>query len=104
MSLQQTILQKVTQKIYGIEYVAVEDVTDEHADHLPDNTSETHFNVTVVSDMFIDMSRLQRHRYLYKILDFELTHGVHALSLLLYTVKEYRYETRHANNKSRTLH
>ncbi len=102
--MQEAITKKINLHIKDIEYLSVEDVTHQHRDHLPDGTSETHFNITIISDMFFGMPMVQRHRYVYKILNFELTHGVHALSLVLYTTQEYQDETGYTNHKSWTAH
>jgi len=62
----------------------VEDVSHQHAGHAgaPKGSSETHFNVTVVSEQFSGRSLLKRHRLVYDLLHDELQHGgVHALSL-----------------------
>lgn len=62
----------------------VEDVSHLHAGHAgaPKGSSETHFNVTVVSEQFQGRSLLKRHRLVYDLLQEELQHGgVHALSL-----------------------
>jgi stress-induced morphogen len=62
----------------------VEDVSHQHAGHAgaPKGSSETHFNVTVVSDQFQGRTLLKRHRLVYDLLHDELQHGgVHALSL-----------------------
>lgn len=62
----------------------VQDVSHQHAGHAgaPKGSSETHFNVTVVSEQFLGRSLLKRHRLVYDLLQDELQHGgVHALSL-----------------------
>lgn len=62
----------------------VEDVSHQHAGHAgaPKGSSETHFNVTVVSEQFHGRNLLKRHRLVYDLLEEELQHGgVHALSL-----------------------
>ncbi|CAG0898646.1 unnamed protein product [Darwinula stevensoni] len=43
--------------------------------------SETHFKVVVVSDKFLDLSPIQKHRLVYDILKEEVAGGVHALSI-----------------------
>merc|ERR1712080_231881 len=51
--------------------------------------SETHFKVLVVTDAFNNMSLIQRHREVNKILDTELKSGVHALSILAKTPDQW---------------
>ena len=48
-----------------------------------------HFDAIVVSDDFIDKSRLLRHRLVYGALGDKMKEQVHALSMKLYTVAEW---------------
>lgn len=52
--------------------------------------SETHFKVTIVSENFQDVRTLQRHKMIYQQLAQELSSGLHALSLHLYTPEEWQ--------------
>lgn len=47
----------------------------------PAADSETHFQVTVVSESFVGMPLIKRHQKVFDILKEELKNGVHALSL-----------------------
>jgi BolA family transcriptional regulator, general stress-responsive regulator len=61
------------------------DVVDEshkhvgHAGHRPGG--ETHFRVTIVSEVFRGKSRIERHRMINTTLAAELAGGVHALAI-----------------------
>ena len=48
-----------------------------------------HVNVVFVSDEFEDIKFVQRHRKINELLKYELDNGVHALSLHLFTQKEW---------------
>ncbi|MCX8514198.1 MAG: BolA/IbaG family iron-sulfur metabolism protein [Burkholderiales bacterium] len=48
-----------------------------------------HFDAVVVSDDFINKSRLQRHRMIYAALGDKMRQEVHALSMKLYTILEF---------------
>jgi BolA protein len=50
-----------------------------HAGARPEG--ETHFNVTIVSDAFTGVSRVERQRRVYAVLAEELRERVHALQL-----------------------
>lgn len=89
MSLKKSLLSKICNHINDIKYLKILDVTHTHANHLPKDTYETHFEVIIISDSFCDLSKIARHRILYKLLSTELTSKIHALSLSLYTVNEY---------------
>jgi BolA protein len=61
------------------------DVEDEshrhegHAGHRPGG--QTHFRVTIVSEMFRGKNRIERHRMINQALAHELSSGVHALAI-----------------------
>lgn len=65
----------------------VEDVSHQHAGHAgaPGGSSETHFNVKVISDGFQGLSLVKRHRLIYGLLEDELLNGLHALFLITKT-------------------
>ena len=51
-----------------------------------------HFDAVVVSDEFLNKSRIQRHRLIYDALGDKMREEVHALSMKLYTVSEWDKE------------
>ncbi|CDK27857.1 unnamed protein product [Kuraishia capsulata CBS 1993] len=54
------------------------------------NVTESHFNVTIVSDEFEGKNLPARHRLVYKLLEEELNEkGVHALQLKTKTPREW---------------
>lgn len=48
-----------------------------------------HFDAVVVSEEFLNKTRLERHRLVYKALGEKMKEEVHALSMKLYTDKEW---------------
>jgi len=61
---------------------------------------ESHFKLIVASEKFTDLSRVQRHQLVYKLLDGELKAGLHALALKLYTGSEWQKLDGQANLNS----
>ncbi|MCI4643786.1 MAG: BolA family transcriptional regulator [Hyphomonadaceae bacterium] len=61
------------------------EVTDDSARHAghagSSEAGETHFNVTIISDAFADLSRVQIQRTIHMVLGEEFETGLHALSL-----------------------
>ena len=51
-----------------------------------------HFKVIVISNIFHDMSLINRHRLIYKALDPYMTKEIHALQLITKTEEEYANE------------
>ncbi len=65
------------------------DVINESHNHSVPTGSESHFKVVVVSESFADLNRIQRHRAVHHALAHELSHDIHALTMHLYTTKEW---------------
>jgi len=85
MTIQHTIEQKLGQAFNG-DYFAVENESHKHS--VPPN-SETHFKVTLVSADFEGQGKVKRHQSIYGLLAAELSGGVHALALHLYSPAEW---------------
>ncbi|MBQ4875022.1 MAG: BolA family transcriptional regulator [Rickettsiaceae bacterium H1] len=90
MLLKNLLLDKIWKNLNNVKYIKITDITYQHANHLPSGTNETHFKITIVSDVFCDLSLIERQRMIYELFKFELTHKIHALSLLLYTTNEFK--------------
>ena len=50
--------------------------------------SETHFKLVIVSDDFIEMTKVKRHQLIYHIL-VDTMKKIHALSIQAFTIAEY---------------
>jgi acid stress-induced BolA-like protein IbaG/YrbA len=63
----------------------------EHIDcHFLEVTGDgQHFDAIVVSDIFIEQSKINRHRIIYNTLGDRMKHQIHALSMKLYTKNEW---------------
>jgi stress-induced morphogen len=68
-------------------------VENESKNHSVPKGSETHFKVTVVSDAFDGLGRLERHRLVHEILKEELAGGVHALTITSRTPAEWAQDS-----------
>ena len=89
MKLQLQIEEKLTQ---GLELKHLE-VINESANHNVPPGSESHFKVVLVSDDFIDLTLIRRHRCVNQILSIELAKHIHALAIHTYTAEEWRKKT-----------
>ncbi len=65
------------------------DLVNESSGHRVPVNSETHFKLTVVSENFRGLSRVQRHQKIYGLLESERGSGLHALALWTYTPDEW---------------
>ena len=88
MIIAQTIRAKLSEKLAPTRIDIVDD-SHRHAGHSGARPEgETHFTVTVVSEVFAGMTRVARQRVVYRILADELAGRVHALSLSTLTPAE----------------
>lgn len=80
---------RIEQLLLSLSEVSYQEVIDEsHRHNVPDG-AETHFKLTVVSEDFVDMTKVARHRRLYSLMAEEQKSGLHALALHLYTAEEW---------------
>jgi BolA protein len=71
--------------------LAVEHLNIENESHMHSGpATDSHFKVTLVSEDFSGKRLVQRHQLIYKILADELAGPVHALSMHLFTQKEWQ--------------
>lgn len=84
--------QRIKEQIQTSLQIEFLDIVNESRMHNVPVGAETHFKVTVVSEQFAELKTIQRHRLLNQILAEELSSGLHALSLHLFTKEEW--ETR----------
>jgi len=75
-------VQRVVEKKLNDEFspVHLEIVNESHMHSVPAN-SETHFKVTLVSNLFDGIRQVKRHQLIYKVLSEELAGPIHALAL-----------------------
>jgi BolA protein len=79
------ISQKIKSEIKNILFF---ELIDESSHHKL-NQKESHFKITLVSDTFLNLTLLERHRLMNTLLKEELT-SIHAISYHLYTEKEWK--------------
>ncbi len=65
------------------------EVRDDSGQHAVPKGSESHWAVLIVSDSFAGLSRVARHRAVYKAVEVELGAGIHALKLETFTPAEW---------------
>lgn len=63
-------------------HLEVKDVSSRHAGHSGARPEgQTHFEVTVISEKFEGLSRVQRHQLVYKLLEDYIGNPIHALAI-----------------------
>lgn len=80
----QAIISSKLTKEFEPDILSIIDESKKHVGHNPEAAKGgTHFRVKIVSKKFQGMPKLQRHRWVYTVLDNEMKNGVHALSLIV---------------------
>ena len=84
-------IEKIISEIYEPYFYSVLDVSEQHRGHqnFKENV-ESHFEITVVSDRFIDIKRIDRHRMVNDSLKHEFLSDLHSAIIKTYTVEEYK--------------
>ena len=89
MNMEDRIKAKIEKDFAPIHFEVVND-SHKHAGHIGDDGSgQTHFSVLVVSDVFENLSRVERQKKVHSSLLEFFDMGLHALSLSLKNPEEY---------------
>ena len=86
MSKQQELTTRLTAQFSP----AFIDVQNESYMHSSGRGADSHFKVVLVSDKFVGLSKVARHRLIYQFLGQDLQAGIHALALHLYSLQEWQ--------------
>ena len=90
MLIKEKITRKLNEQINIVKLIVV-DESDKHKGHQGySDIGETHFKITIVSDEFINKSKINRHKIIYNILREEMSGRIHALSINAKTPDEYK--------------
>ncbi|KYH12745.1 MULTISPECIES: BolA family protein [Neorickettsia] len=75
--------------VLDVVYCEVKNISESHRGHV-DHSQDSHFEIVVVSPSFRGLSKISRHRMIFKILEEHFKLGLHALSMKLWTEDEYK--------------
>ena len=87
MTVEQQIKNKL-QNCFNISELILIDESDKHKNHKKD-TSGGHFKLLIVSDDFIDVTLIKRHKLIYEALNEMIKVDIHPLSIKAVTIEEY---------------
>ena len=82
-------MDRISELIRGTGGITHCEVLDESSGHNVPIGSETHFKLVAVGDVFVQKSRIQRHRMINAMLQDEFEKGMHACSMHLFTPEEW---------------
>ena len=76
------LIEKKLRDEFKPSYLSIVDDTESHRGHSGFTEGvESHFNVEISSEYFLDMTRLERHRKIHSTLGPEILAKIHALAL-----------------------
>ena len=85
-------IEELCSKAMNFDFISIENESHLHSSS---QNAESHFKLIIVSDDFLNMSLIKRHKYIYQILD-EIMPKIHALAIHVFTKEEFK------NNKVNT--
>ncbi len=72
-------------------FINISDDSHAHAEHIENPTGGlTHATITIVSEQFVGLPVVQRHKLIYNSLKDALAGSLHALCLKTFTPEEYK--------------
>ena len=78
-------------KIFKPEFLSVIDVSEQHRGHKNFKEGvESHFEIIIVSEKFINLRRLESHRMVNRILKEEFLSDLHSIVVKTYTSEEFK--------------
>lgn len=86
MGLARVIEDKIKNNL-TVEYFELVNESYKHA--VPEG-AESHFKLILVSNDFLNLNRVQRQKKIYSMFENEMKNGLHALSMRLLTVDEWK--------------
>jgi stress-induced morphogen len=85
-------IQAILQEKLQADYVEIVDRSDEHRHHkgrMDAPVGSGHYDVVIVSSLFLGKTIVQQHRMVYKALSEQMQTTIHALSLKTYSSKQW---------------
>ena len=82
-------IDKCLREKLSISHLEIADNSNQHAGHKGNTSGGGHFSALIISDDFIDLPLIDRHRLIYNTLGNLMDDAIHAFSMKTLTTKEY---------------
>jgi BolA protein len=79
-------IEELCTKALNFDFISIENESHHHSSS---QNAESHFKLILVSNHFLNMSLIKRHRYIYKFLN-EIMPKIHALAIHAFTEEEFK--------------
>ena len=87
-------IEELCTKALNFNFISIENESHLHS---TSQNAERHFKLTLVSNDFLNMSLIKRHKHIYKILN-EIMPKIHALAIHAFTEEEFENNTINTNS------
>lgn len=95
----ENIKKKLTSRL-NPSFIDIDDFSKKHAGHyFAEDARPSHISITIASDEFINLNKIERHRLINKILEQELKEHIHALRIFTLTTQEHKKTIEENKNK-----
>jgi BolA protein len=86
----QSKIEKIIKEVFTPYYFSVLDVSEEHRGHQSfQENVESHFEIVIVSKIFNNKSKIDRHRMVNQTLKEEYLSDLHSVTIRALTVEEF---------------
>jgi len=86
--IEKTIKEIIEKKI-NVSFISIKDLKSRHTNHQT-YSGGAHLKLLIVSDDFINISLINRHRMIYDLIGHMIKNEIHAISIKAKTLKEYK--------------
>ena len=87
-------MRALLEQAFSPQHIEIVNNSHLHAGHAGDDgTGETHFHLTIVSDLFESQSRVDRQRAVYNALNVLFNSSLHALECKCFTIIEWNLKS-----------
>jgi BolA protein len=87
-------IEELCTKALNFDFISIENESHLHSSS---QNTESHFKLILVSNHFLNMSLIKRHRYIYKVLN-EIMPKIHALAIHAFTEEEFKNNAVNTNS------
>tara|TARA_B110000438_G_C15748566_1_gene621869 strand:- start:653 stop:916 length:264 start_codon:yes stop_codon:yes gene_type:complete len=82
-------IKELLKKKINISFISIKDLRSRHTNHQT-YSGGAHLKLLIVSNDFIDVSLINRHRMIYNLIGPMIRNEIHAISIKAKTIDEYK--------------
>ena len=82
-------IKEILKNKINISFISIKDLKSRHTNHQT-YSGGAHLKLLIVSDDFINVSLINRHRMIYDLIGHMIKNEIHAISIKAKTIEEYK--------------